>query len=56
MHKKLLKELQDRDLKDVKSDKLLDMLLNTSDKIEDTKGKFNIFFRTDEQIEAEREG
>ena len=34
LQKKLIKELEKRDLTDVKTDKLLDMLLKTNDKLE----------------------
>lgn len=47
---KILKELKNRDLQDVKSDKLLEMLLTTIRKLEDLK-EDHLIFRTDKDIE-----
>ena len=55
MHQKLVSELQERDLKDVRTDKLLDMAIKTSDKLEEIKSSKDLRFRTKEDIEEQKE-
>lgn len=52
---KILKELETRDMKDVRTDKLLDMLVKTSDKLKEAKGDRVLSYRTPEEIEEKRE-
>lgn len=52
---KILNELKKRDLTEVKTDKLLDMLLKTSDKLEAMQPEREPVFRTPEEIEYQRE-
>lgn len=54
-HQKLIKELQNRDLSDVKTDKLLEMTLKTSDKLEEIKGSQDLSFKTKEDIAEQKE-
>ena len=55
MHQKLVSELQERDLQDVRTDKLLDMAIKTSDKLEEIKSSKDLRFRTKEDIEEQKE-
>jgi len=52
---KLLTELKNRDLTDVKSDKILDMLLKTNDKLENLQPEISPTFRTEEEIESQKD-
>lgn len=54
LHEKILLELNRRDLKDIKSDKLLEMLIKTTDKLEETKGDHKFYFRTPEDINSQK--
>jgi hypothetical protein len=54
LQKKVLTELKSRDLKDVKTDKLLEMLIKTSDKLQEAKGDFYPTFKTSEEIEKQK--
>ena len=54
LQKKVLDELKSRDLKDVKTDKLLEMLIKTSDKLQEAKGDFYPSFKTSEEIEKQK--
>lgn len=54
MHKKLIDELKSRDLSDVKTDKLLEMVIKTSDKLKEIKSEKMLIFRTKEDIEKQR--
>lgn len=49
IQEKLLKELYKRDLKDIKTDRLLMMIIQTSDKLDELKKK-QLIIRTDEEI------
>jgi len=51
LQEKILLELEKRDLSEVKTDKLLDMLIKTSDKIQESKKAQNFIFRTEKDIE-----
>lgn len=55
MHQKLIKELQARDLSDVRTDKLLEMTIKTSDKLEEIKSSKTLRFKTKEDIEEQKE-
>lgn len=50
LQKKLIKELEKRDLTDVKTDKLLDMLLKTNDKLENLDTIFTARVKTEDEI------
>jgi len=52
---KILTELEKRDLTDIRTDKLLDMLLKTSKKLEALQPERTPIFRTPEDIEKRRE-
>jgi len=52
---KILTELEKRDLTDIRTDKLLDMLLKTSEKLEALQPEGTPIFRTPEDIEKRRE-
>lgn len=54
LQKKVLSELEKRDLTDIKTDKLLDMLIKTGDKLQEAKGGFTPSFRTPEEIEESK--
>lgn len=54
LQKKLIKELEKRDLTDVKTDKLLDMLLKTNDKLENLNTIFTTRVKTEEEIEIQK--
>jgi len=55
MHHKLVKELRNRELSNVRTDKLLDMVIKTSDKIEDIKARNQYYFRTKEDIKEQKD-
>ena len=55
MHHKLVKELRKRELSNVRTDKLLDMVIKTSDKIEDIKARNQYYFRTKEDIKEQKD-
>ncbi len=52
---KILTELEKRDLTDIRTDKLLDMLLKTSDKVMELQPEGTHIFRTPEEIKKQRE-
>lgn len=54
LHKKVLNELKNRDLSDVKSDKLIEMLINITNKIEEIKKQLPPEFKTEEEILREK--
>lgn len=51
LHQKLVKELKNRDLSDVKTDKVLDMLIKTSNELEVIKDNNKLSFHTKESID-----
>lgn len=51
LHQKLIKELQNRDLKDVKTEKILEMIIKTSNELEQIKTSNTLRFLTKEDIE-----
>lgn len=53
-HQKLVKELQNRDLSNVRTDKLLDMILKTSNELEQIKKQNSLHFKTKEDIEKSK--
>jgi hypothetical protein len=55
MHQKLVNELRNRELSNVRTDKLLDMVIKTSDKIEDIKAGNHYYFRTKEDIKEQKD-
>lgn len=55
MHQKLIKELKTRDLSNVKTDKLLDMTIKTSDKLTEIKKTRQLTYLTKEDIEKQKQ-
>jgi len=55
LQKKLIKELNSRNLTDVKTDKLLDMLLKTNDKLENLDTIFTTYLKTEDEIETQKQ-
>jgi len=53
-HKKVIKELKSRNLDNVKTDKLLDMLLKTTEKLENLNNVFYPTVRTEDEIEIQK--
>lgn len=51
LHQKLIKELQNRELTDIKTDKLLEMIIKTSNELEQIKSSNKLRFFTKEDIE-----
>jgi transposase-like protein len=51
LHQKLIKELQNRELTDVKTDKLLEMIIKTSNELEQIKSNNKLRFLTKEDID-----
>ena len=54
LQKKVLNELKSRDLQDVKTDKLLEMLIKVGDKLQEAKGEFYPSFKTSEEIDNQK--
>ena len=54
MHQKAITELQSRDLSDVKTDKLLEMTIKISDKLEEIKSSQDLRFKTKEDIQQQK--
>lgn len=50
LQKKLLKELKNRDLTDIKSDKILDMFLKTNERLDNLKTTFTPRVKTEDEI------
>ena len=55
LQKKLIKELEKRDLTDVKTDKLLDMLLKTNEKLENLEVVFTAHVKTEDEIDFNKQ-
>ena len=55
LHQKMVKELRNRELSNVRTDKLLDMVIKTSDKIENIKARNQYYFRTKEDIKEQKD-
>lgn len=54
VQEKIIKELETRDMKDIRTDKLLDMLVKTSDKLREDVGGRYLSYSTPEEMEKER--
>ena len=54
LQKKLLDELKKRDLTDIKSDKILDMLLKTNERLDNLKTTFSPRVKTEDEIAVQK--
>ncbi len=54
LQKKVIKELENKDITDIKPDKLLDMLLKINDKLKNLETVFIPYVKTEEEIETQK--
>lgn len=54
LQNKILTELKGRDMSEVKTDKLLEMLIKTSDKLFDEATSYHLTFKTGEEMEQSK--
>lgn len=51
LHQKLIKELQNRELKEIKTDKLLEMIIKTNNELEQIKSNNKLRFLTKDDVD-----